>query len=90
MEKNEWGVHEYHCCSMHGCKYGDDECPVYAKQIKQMYLCEYCSEVGFDSISDIHEYEKYVDIIEDAKLKGLKEITIDIKFVDKLFKGDFI
>lgn len=25
---NDWGVHESHCCSIHGCKYGDDDCPV--------------------------------------------------------------
>ena len=27
-EKDRWGVHESHCCPKHGCKYGDDWCPV--------------------------------------------------------------
>src|SRR5690606_7197561 len=26
--RNEWGVHEKHCCSKHGCKYGDNNCCV--------------------------------------------------------------
>lgn len=36
------GVHQTHCCSIHGCKYGDDDCPVYLKEIKQAYPCESC------------------------------------------------
>ena len=28
MEKSKWGIHEEHCCILHGCKYGDDDCPV--------------------------------------------------------------
>ena len=27
-ELGRWGVHETHCCPKHGCKYGDDSCPV--------------------------------------------------------------
>jgi hypothetical protein len=26
--KEHWGVHESHCCPKHGCKYGDNDCPV--------------------------------------------------------------
>jgi hypothetical protein len=26
--KEQWGVHENHCCKNHGCKYGDSDCPV--------------------------------------------------------------
>jgi len=36
------GVHETHCCIIHGCKYGDKKCPVYTGVIKQKYLCEEC------------------------------------------------
>lgn len=39
------GVHASHCCKWHGCKYGDDDCPVASGEIEQLYLCEYCDEV---------------------------------------------
>lgn len=26
--KDNWGVHERHCCPKYGCKYGDNDCPV--------------------------------------------------------------
>jgi hypothetical protein len=37
-------VHQTHCCSRHGCKYGDEECPVVLGTITQEYPCEYCRE----------------------------------------------
>lgn len=37
-------VHKTHCCSVHGCKYGDDDCPVAAGTIKQDSLCEECPD----------------------------------------------
>jgi len=46
MKKDNWGVHQTHCCFKHGCKYGynimQKECPVYAGKIKQEYPCESC------------------------------------------------
>lgn len=45
VPKEDWGVHETHCCVIHGCKYGNDEhCPVYKALIEQGYLCETCSD----------------------------------------------
>jgi len=41
--REKWGVHRTHCCSKHGCKYGDDDCPVVIELIKQDYDCESCS-----------------------------------------------
>lgn len=35
-------VHTTHCCVIHGCKYGEDDCPVALGQEKQEYPCEYC------------------------------------------------
>lgn len=37
-------VHESHCCEYHGCKYGDEDCPVASGQLKQLYPCEECRE----------------------------------------------
>ncbi len=36
------GVHRTHCCKWHGCKYGDDDCPVANGEVEQDYLCERC------------------------------------------------
>lgn len=35
-------VHTEHCCTKHGCKYGDDNCPVVLGLKKQSYACEEC------------------------------------------------
>ena len=35
-------VHTEHCCSTHGCKYGDADCTVESGQKKQSYPCERC------------------------------------------------
>lgn len=38
------GIHETHCCIHHGCKYGDDDCPVVSGETQQLYPCEECRE----------------------------------------------
>lgn len=39
------GVHMGHCCADHGCKYGDEDCPVAGLRIvQQSYPCEQCGE----------------------------------------------
>lgn len=35
-------VHTEHCCSLHGCKYGLDDCPVTTGKKKQSFPCEEC------------------------------------------------
>lgn len=37
-------VHSTHCCKIHGCKYGDEDCPVVNGEEVQEYPCEDCSE----------------------------------------------
>jgi hypothetical protein len=44
-------VHAEHCCVLHGCKYGDDDCPVATKQKKQSFVCETCSM--YDGIKNL-------------------------------------
>lgn len=39
------GVHQAHCCARHGCKYGDNPCPVEHGGAVQDYPCYYCSSV---------------------------------------------
>lgn len=40
--ENEKNVHTEHCCVMHGCKYGDTNCPVERKIQRQSHQCEEC------------------------------------------------
>lgn len=35
-------AHDTHCCIEHGCKYGEEDCPVANGIRKQQYLCEMC------------------------------------------------
>jgi len=44
IPREQWGVHASHCCLEHGCKYGDDDCPVCTTEIKQRYKCEECEK----------------------------------------------
>jgi len=45
MDKmREYGVHAAHCCAKHGCKYGDEDCPVFNLLIKQKHPCWDCDD----------------------------------------------
>jgi hypothetical protein len=37
-------VHAAHCCRVHGCKYGDGDCPVALGTIKQKFPCDVCDD----------------------------------------------
>jgi len=37
------GTHITHCCIHHGCKYGDEDCPVAQGKVRQEFPCEQCS-----------------------------------------------
>lgn len=39
-------VHTEHCCSKHGCKYGDEDCPVFTGRKSQSSPCELCDLYG--------------------------------------------
>ena len=54
MDKHKYGVHQTHCCVLHGCKYGqDDDCPVVNKIIEQEYPCEDCNSQGIQTMASI-------------------------------------
>lgn len=50
-------VHTSHCCRVHGCKYGDWDCPVWLVEKAQEYPCEMCDyyyeEGDFTKLEDI-------------------------------------
>jgi hypothetical protein len=53
------GVHQTHCCVLHGCKYGDDEnCPVFTGEVEQLYTCEYCDMDGIESLEQLCQIER--------------------------------
>ena len=56
IPKDEWRVHAGHCCILHGCKYSYNKCPVVTGKIKQLYLCESCTE--YYGIKDWKTFEK--------------------------------
>lgn len=43
FEEKRQDVHTEHCCVIHGCKYGDDDCTVTTRRKPQSFVCEYCS-----------------------------------------------
>lgn len=51
-------VHTTHCCVYHGCKYGDEDCPVVNRIQPQKYCCEDCA--SYMKLSN--EIYKEVDI----------------------------
>jgi len=52
------GTHRTHCCVLHGCKYGHDECPVVSGEILQEYPCEDCDYCGIKSVDEIIDIKK--------------------------------
>lgn len=54
IPKDKWGVHETHCCSVHGCKYGDEDCPV-SIGLTGGVRCESC-DYNYDDYNDQAKY----------------------------------
>lgn len=46
-------VHTRHCCRVHGCKYGEVDCPVWLVQRSQECPCEVCWEYDIKSIESV-------------------------------------
>lgn len=57
------GVHASHCCKWHGCKYGDDDCPVVSGEVEQEYICEDC----WNELEDEEYHKLVVKRIEEIK-----------------------
>ena len=54
------GVHASHCCKWHGCKYGNENCPVITGKAQQEYLCECCCV-------DLENEEHYRQVLKDIE-----------------------
>lgn len=77
MRVDKIGVHRTHCCIVHGCKYGDKDCPVVLGKALQEYLCEDCDY--FYEQNEIEVFNKIKLIF----LKKNRKYKID-KINDKL------
>jgi hypothetical protein len=82
MEPNKYGVHRTHCCAIHGCKYGDEDCPVASGTIKQEYSCEWCNDEGFENAERVQQYVTYQQKIKEAKENGESQLSVDVDFLD--------
>lgn len=61
VDSFEKDTHTEHCCSIHGCKYGRDDCTVVMGIKEQSYPCEDChddaAELGIKP-EDLRHYPK--------------------------------
>jgi len=66
VEKEQYGVHATHCCKRHGCKYGNENCPVELGLVKQEYGCEQGDDFDEDCfLTDREENDKrWKDVID--------------------------
>jgi len=73
--KSPKDVHTEHCCLKHGCKYGDDDCPVELGIKKQSYPCEWCNEDQSSILEEILDEARQWGIIIDKKKASIEAIT---------------
>lgn len=67
MRVKNIGTHITHCCIVHGCKYGHEDCTVVNAEYQQEYLCEYCTDV-YEKMYNMEKIKK-IFIKENRKLK---------------------
>ena len=89
MSKGNYGVHIAHCCYIHGCKYGDKDCPVVSGEVAQKHPCYDCDEeyepYTLEEIELLRKTKSYRPTYKQLKEKILPEISFDVQreFVKK-------
>lgn len=68
-ETEHTGTHVAHCCVLHGCKYGDDDCPVASGEIGQAAPCEQCPVVGGNTLELLQIMLELLQIIRRRKIR---------------------
>ena len=81
---SEVGVHRTHCCIKHGCKYGDDDCPVENGSVTQEYQCQDCSEFPEEAVDLEPKSEDNSPKSSGEHMITLKLNTSDGKFINKI------
>jgi hypothetical protein len=57
MGSRSWyAVHMRHCCMVHGCKYGENECPVVNEIAQQDHPCAECKEQEEEEARILQDY----------------------------------
>lgn len=72
-------VHQAHCCAIHGCKYGEEDCPVVTKEVDQFYICESCPTDGINDIETLNKAKKLSDLrLTQSEIDGISlSLTLD-------------
>ncbi len=70
VEVDKIGVHRTHCCIIHGCKYGNKDCPVVLAEVEQEYLCEGCEMFTSDEKRE-KSWFKIKQVMRKIKLKKI-------------------
>ena len=71
MNDREIRVHRTHCCIIHGCKYGELDCPVVNEEVEQAYPCEDCGCEGI-TMDDIQK------VINKRKGNTMRKIILEM------------
>lgn len=85
------GVHEAHCCILHGCKYNDDDCPVATRLSVQSYPCEDCSP---ESTLRVHDFKistsNFVEMEERRRMHDIqREGAVPLRVGDIIIYGEY-
>jgi hypothetical protein len=64
------GIHYEHCCIEHGCKYGDNNCPIWVGKQRQARPCQDCST------TDIFSHP-IIPPIEELQERNLNDVDND-------------
>lgn len=91
MEVDKIGVHATHCCILHGCKYGEKDCPVTNGKITQVYPCQDCRTQGeyFGRMKYPHG-EMVKDLVEEMITYGAVFQFTNKKTDETKFYGAYI
>lgn len=88
MDEREIGVHKRHCCILHGCKYGEDDCPVVNEEVRQDHVCESCGWDGIKNVDGIYKYIEFVNKLDSlqksltkAKEQGVSDVNVNVDIV---------
>lgn len=76
-------VHTEHCCILHGCKYGDADCPVENGRKKQSYLCEGCNGGLYQCEHDLPDHKCW-ELVNNRIIEMNKQKKDSIYIVERL------
>ena len=72
--EDDYGVHNTHCCKVHGCKYGDHDCPVEFGTAEGIR----CDDCRYDDQDLDDEIDSLFDRFDHLFKRG------DFKYADKI------